>query len=81
MLSPKELMTLPKLKEILDLDKISSFKIEGRMKNATYVGYVTKLYRTAIDAYYNQKEYLLSTREENNLKISFQPRIHTWTLF
>ena len=68
LLSPKELMTLPKLKEILDLDKISSFKIEGRMKNATYVGYVTKLYRTAIDAYYNQKEYLLSTTEENNLK-------------
>ena len=27
LLSPKELMTLPKLKEILDLDKISSFKI------------------------------------------------------
>ena len=71
LLSPKELMTLPKLKEILDLDKISSFKIEGRMKNATYVGYVTKLYRTAIDAYYNQKEYLLSTREENNLKSLF----------
>lgn len=71
LLSPKELMTLPKLKEILDLDKISSFKIEGRMKNATYVGYVTKLYRIAIDAYYNQKEYLLSTREENNLKSLF----------
>ena len=71
LLSPKELMTLPKLKEILDLDKISSFKIEGRMKNATYVGYVTKLYRTAIDAYYNQKEYLLSTTEENNLKSLF----------
>ena len=71
LLSPKELMTLPKLKEILDLDKISSFKIEGRMKNATYVGYVTKLYRTAIDAYYNQKEYLLNTIEENNLKSLF----------
>lgn len=71
LLSPKELMTLPKLKEILDLDKISSLKIEGRMKNATYVGYVTKLYRTAIDAYYNQKEYLLSTTEENNLKSLF----------
>lgn len=71
LLSPKELMTLPKLKEILDLDKISSFKIEGRMKNATYVGYVTKLYRTAIDAYYNRKEYSLSTTEENNLKSLF----------
>lgn len=71
LLSPKELMTLPKLKEILDLDKISSFKIEGRMKNATYVGYVTKLYRTAIDAYYNQKESLLSAEEENNLKSLF----------
>ena len=71
LLSPKELMTLPKLKEILDLDKISSLKIEGRMKNATYVGYVTKLYRTAIDAYYNRKEYSLSTTEENNLKSLF----------
>ena len=71
LLSPKELMTLPKLKEILALEKISSLKIEGRMKNATYVGYVTKLYRTAIDAYYNQKEYLLSMSEENNLKSLF----------
>ena len=74
-------MTLPKLKEILDLDKISSFKIEGRMKNATYVGYVTKLYRTAIDAYYNQKEYLLSTTEENNLKSLFNRELTIGNFF
>lgn len=71
LLSPKELMTLPKLKEILDLDKISSLKIEGRMKNATYVGYVTKLYRKAIDAYYAKRTYELSIEEETNLKSLF----------
>ena len=71
LLSPKELMTLPKLDEILALNKISSLKIEGRMKNATYVGYVTKLYRKAIDSYYNGKQISISSMEQENLESLF----------
>ncbi|MDT8718130.1 U32 family peptidase [Clostridium sp. 19966] len=35
---------------------ITSFKIEGRMKSSFYVAVVTKAYREAIDAYFEEKE-------------------------
>lgn len=35
---------------------ISSFKIEGRMKSAFYVAVITKAYREALDAYWNDPE-------------------------
>lgn len=34
----------------------SSFKIEGRMKSIYYVGMVTKIYREAIDSYWENRE-------------------------
>lgn len=36
--------------------KASSFKIEGRMKSVYYVGMTTKIYREAIDTYWEDKE-------------------------
>ena len=69
-LSPKELCTIENLKEILDLN-IDSIKIEGRMKSPEYVAYVTKLYRKAIDDYYNGKEINISEEELDNLKVLF----------
>ena len=67
LLSTKELNTLNNLKDILD-SNIDSLKIEGRMKSPTYVGYVTRLYRTLIDKYYNNEDMSLSEEEIKNLK-------------
>ncbi len=56
LLSPKDLMTLDKLNQLLDL-KIDSLKIEGRMKRSEYVGMVTKVYSEAINSYYNKMDF------------------------
>ena len=69
-LSTKELNTLEHIKELLDAG-IDSFKIEGRMKSPSYVGYVTRLYRILIDKYYNNEELKLTKEEVDNLKKLF----------
>lgn len=53
LLSPKDLLTLDKINQLLDL-KIDSLKIEGRMKRKEYVGLVTKIYSNAINNYYEK---------------------------
>ena len=70
LLSTKELNTVAKFKELMDSD-ISSFKIEGRMKSPSYVGYVTKVYRKLINNYYENKPLELTEEEKDNLKILF----------
>ena len=55
LLSTKELNTIHNFDKLMESD-IVSFKIEGRMKSPSYVGYVTRLYRKLIDNYYNKKE-------------------------
>lgn len=70
-LSPKEFITIDKLPELLDLNKITSLKIEGRMKSPTYVGFVTRLYREAIDAYYASKKYLITNENLKKLMSIF----------
>ena len=67
LLSPKDLCSVEYLKEILNSD-IKSLKIEGRMKSPEYVGFVTKVYRTLIDKYYNNEEMTITEEEFNNLK-------------
>lgn len=49
-LSLKDLCTLPILPELIEAG-IDSFKIEGRMKTAAYVSFVTAMYRKYIDLY------------------------------
>ena len=51
----KDLCLLPHLKEVIE-SGAESLKIEGRMKSAGYVATVTRAYRQAIDAYYNDPE-------------------------
>lgn len=80
LLSPKELNTLPNLKEILE-SNIDSLKIEGRMKSPYYVGYVTKIYRTLIDKYYNNEDISLTNEEINNLKTLFNREFTNGYLF
>ena len=70
LLSTKELCTLENLKDILDAN-IDSIKIEGRMKSPEYVGYVTKLYRKALNQYYENKQIKFTEEKINNLKVLY----------
>lgn len=67
LLSTKELNTLNHIKELIEAG-ITSFKIEGRMKSPEYVGFVTKLYRTMIDKYYNNEPMILDEKDLYKLK-------------
>lgn len=79
-LSPKELYTLENINELLKLG-IDSIKIEGRMKSPEYVGYVTRLYRKAIDEYYKGNTYKISEKELDNLKVLFNREFTNGFLF
>ena len=70
LLSPKDMMLLDDIPELIKAG-VSSFKIEGRMKSPAYVGYVTSIYRKAIDSFYDQKEYVPSQDEIDHLKVLF----------
>lgn len=77
LLSTKELNTVGKFNELLDSD-IKSFKIEGRMKSAEYVAFITKLYRKAIDTHGAN----MNLEEENNkLKTIFNRKFTFGHLF
>lgn len=51
-LNSKDLCLLPHLPELIE-SGLDSLKIEGRMKSVHYVATVVKVYRQAIDAYFN----------------------------
>ena len=70
LLSTKDLNTLPRLKDILD-SKITSLKVEGRMKSKEYVGIVTRIFRRLINNYYNNEEMIISKEDIDNLKVTF----------
>lgn len=76
LLSTKELNTIHNFDKLMNSD-ITCFKIEGRMKSPSYVGYVTKLYRSLIDNYNNK----ITTKEEDNLKILFNRSFTNGYLF
>lgn len=80
LLSTRELNTLEHIKELIEAG-IDSFKIEGRMKSPFYVGFVTKLYRTYIDKYYNHED--MTVREEDiiNLKKLYNRKFTSGYLF
>lgn len=52
--SPRDLCLIEKIPDLIAAG-VDSFKIEGRMKSAEYVGAVTKAYRYVIDNYKNDK--------------------------
>jgi len=79
-LSPKELCTIEHLKDILSLN-IHSLKIEGRMKSPIYVGYVTKLYRKYIDAYYKNENLDVSPEEIKILQVLYNREFTSGHLF
>ena len=71
LLSPKDMYLFDDIPDLIDAG-VSSFKIEGRMKSSAYVGYVTSIYRKAIDTYLNEgRKYSLSGQESEDLKVLF----------
>lgn len=67
----KDLCLLPYLPEVLAAG-VSSLKIEGRMKSAYYVANVTRVYRQAIDAYWQVWQSLADPSAEA-LRAQFAP--------
>ena len=61
-LSMKDLMTLNDLDKLIDL-KIDSFKIEGRMKSASYVYLATKLYKDTRDNYLKNNKIIINNKD------------------
>ncbi len=55
-MNSKDLCLIEYLPDLIDMG-IDSFKIEGRMKGINYLSGVTHVYRKAIDAYVNDKDY------------------------
>ena len=70
LLSTKDLNTLDNIGELIEAG-VASLKIEGRMKRAEYVYYVTALYRKAIDSYIENKKVIITDEEIKNLKKLF----------
>ena len=62
LLSTKELNVLNELDQLIEAG-VDSFKIEGRMKSPSYVGYVTRCARNIIDSYYDGNVRELSDKE------------------
>lgn len=70
LLSTKELNTVDYLDKIL-MSNVDSLKIEGRMKSPEYVGFITRIYRKKIDAFYNNEKYYVSEDELNKMKLLY----------
>lgn len=79
-LSMKDLNTLEYVGNLID-SGVSSLKIEGRMKSPEYVYTVTKLYRMAIDSYYETGKVNIDENELNNLKRIFNREFTKGYLF
>ncbi len=56
-MNAKDLNLASHIKEILDSKAVDSLKIEGRTKSPYYTAITTKVYRRAIDDYYNGRFY------------------------
>ena len=80
LLSTKELNTIHNFDKLMNSD-ITCFKIEGRMKSPSYVGYITRIYRKLIDNYQKNNKEIITKEEENNLKILFNRSFTNGYLF
>lgn len=69
-LSPKDLNVIEQVPQLIEAG-VASLKIEGRMKRPEYVYLVVKTYREAIDSYYENKKYHLSTQRQKDLLLMF----------
>lgn len=79
-LSMKDLNTLEYVGKLIEAG-VTSLKIEGRMKSPEYVYTVTKLYRMAIDSYYENGNVNINKKELDNLKRIFNREFTKGYLF
>lgn len=70
LLSPKDLALLDDAPQLAKAGA-NSIKLEGRMKSPEYVGFITKIYRNIIDAYYKGNESKITSEDTNTLKHLF----------
>lgn len=80
LLSTKELNTINNIDKLIE-SNITSLKIEGRMKSPEYVGFVTKIYREAIDSYYQGKKYVIDEEKLNKMKLLYNREYTNGYLF
>ena len=80
LLSTKSLCTINKINKIIE-SGVTSLKIEGRMKSKEYVGYITKIYRKAIDDYYQNKRINITDEEIKNIKKLYNRELTEGYLF
>jgi U32 family peptidase len=70
LLSPQDLVGLDVIPELIQAG-IHSFKIEGRLKQPTYVASVTRIYRQAINQAVAQGAYTSSVNDRYQLEMAF----------
>lgn len=70
LLSTKDLNTLNNLEQLLKIG-VNSLKIEGRMKRPEYVYMVTKIYRKAVDSFYETGKCNINEQDIYELKKLF----------
>lgn len=66
LLSPRELNSMNHISELME-SKVTSFKIEGRMKAPSTIGFIVSLYRKLIDGYEKKSPYLLTEEDQKSL--------------
>ena len=80
LLSTKELNTSYHIEELLK-SNVVSFKVEGRMKSPSYVGFITRYYRTLIDNYEKKGVSVVDEQELEKLKVIFNREFTDGYLF
>ncbi len=70
LLSPLDLAAPDLIERLLDAGVVS-FKIEGRLKTASYVAATSQTYRAALDAAINKQPFVMSRSAEIDLQQSF----------
>ncbi len=70
LLSAQDLSALERIGDLVSLG-IAGFKIEGRLKSAQYVAASSQVYRKALDAAARGKLFSPSSREQEELELSF----------
>ena len=71
-LSSKDLCTIEFIDKLIEAG-IDSFKIEGRMKSMYYVANTTRVYRYAIDSYYDKRKIDMNFLKEELDSVSHRP--------
>ena len=70
LLSAKDMYLINDIPSLIEAG-VTCFKIEGRMKSPAYVGYITKMYRKAIGAYYSNESFNITNEQLDNMKVLF----------